>query len=153
MAVFIVSKIQILHQFTDHHLPPASSSKTQLKPVLNIQYGISFSPDLSWRDCVFSLTKQAFKKLCVEAPSETICRRIVRFCMEYFSHVWDSIHIAFLNGEIEGFSLKLSNLFLVVELLHHSHYYNIYFEISSCIPPPLKKTEPRRSTQSYHRKF
>src|ERR1700755_3303622 len=46
------------------HTTVISSSKTQLKPssVFNI-LGVSFSRDLSWKDNIISLPKQASKRL------------------------------------------------------------------------------------------
>ena len=72
-VVFNASKTQFLHISTRHNLPDNYDiffESTQLKPssVLNI-LGVSFSRDLSWKDHITSLSKQASKKLCSEATS------------------------------------------------------------------------------------
>ena len=79
------------------------SSKTQIKPssLLNI-LGVSFSRDLSWKDHITSLSKQASKRLGVLrrlqyffTPPQLLAlyRGVVRPCMEYVSHIWDVPHI------------------------------------------------------------
>src|ERR1700755_2616397 len=84
---------------TIFHTTMTSSSKTlRLKPssVLNI-LGVSFSRDLSWKDHIISLSKQASKRLGVLrrlrsffTPPQLLAlyRGVVRPCMEYASHIW-----------------------------------------------------------------
>src|ERR1700755_603917 len=67
MVVFNASKTQFLHLSTRHNLPynyDIFFENTQLKPssVLNI-LRVSFSRDLSWKDHIISLPKQASKRL------------------------------------------------------------------------------------------
>src|SRR6201990_2527222 len=67
MVVFNASKTQFLHLSTRHNLPHNYDiflENTRLKPsfVLNI-LGVSFSRDLSWKDHITSLSKQASKRL------------------------------------------------------------------------------------------
>src|ERR1044072_1084796 len=66
MVVFNVSKTQLLHLSSRHNLPHNYDifENTRLKPssVLNI-LGVSFSRDLSWKDHIISLSKQASKRL------------------------------------------------------------------------------------------
>ena len=76
MVVFNASKTQFLHLTTRHNLPDNYNIflvNTQLNPsaVLNI-LGVSFSRDLTWKDHVVSLTKQASKRL-------GVLRRLQRF--------------------------------------------------------------------------
>src|ERR1700755_1751860 len=66
MVVFNALKTQFLHFSTRHNLPHNYDiffENNQLKPssVLNI-LGVSFSRDLSWKDHITSLSKQASKK-------------------------------------------------------------------------------------------
>ena len=67
MVVFNASKTQFLYLSTRHNLPHNYDillETTQLKPsfILNI-LGVSFSRDLSWKDHIASLSKQASKRL------------------------------------------------------------------------------------------
>src|ERR1044072_502624 len=67
MVVFNASKTQFLHLSTRHNFPHNYDiffENTRLKPssVLNI-LGDSFSRDLSWKDYIISLSKQASKSL------------------------------------------------------------------------------------------
>ena len=67
MVVFNVSKTQFLHLSTPHNLPHNYDiffENTQLKPssFLNI-LSVSFSRDLSWKDRITSLSKQASERL------------------------------------------------------------------------------------------
>src|ERR1700755_3649759 len=107
MVVFNASKTQFLHLFTRHNLPYnyIFFENTQLKPssVVNI-LGVSFSCDLSWKDHIISLSKQASKRLGVLrrlrgflTPPQLLAlyRGVVRPCMEYASHIWGgSTHTA-----------------------------------------------------------
>src|ERR1700755_1876895 len=92
-----------------------SSSKTQLKrsSVLNI-IGASFSRDLSWKDHITSLSKQASKRLGVLrrlqnyfTPPQLLAlyKGVVFPCMEYASHIWvGSTHTALLENVSQGIS-------------------------------------------------
>src|ERR1044072_923693 len=65
MVVFNVSNTQFLHLSTRHNLPHSYDvffENTLLKPesLLNI-LGVSFSPDLSWKDHIISLSKQTLR--------------------------------------------------------------------------------------------
>src|SRR6201990_472230 len=67
MVIFNDSKTQLLHLSTRHNFPHEYDKffeNTKLKPLslLNI-LGISFSRDLSWKDHITSLPKQASKRL------------------------------------------------------------------------------------------
>ena len=96
-----------------------SSLKTQLKPsfLLNI-LGVSFSCDLSWKDHIISLSKQASKRLGVLrrlrgffTPPQLLAlyRGVVRPCMEYASHIWGgSTHTAILE-KVESRAFRLIN--------------------------------------------
>src|ERR1700755_3178855 len=145
MVVFNATKTQFLHLSILHNLPHNCDiffENTQLKPssVFNI-LGVSFSRDLSWKDHITSLSKQASKRLGVRrrlqhffTPPQLLAlyRGVVRPCVEYASHIWGgSTHTALLEKvESRAFRLinspaltnSLSNLFLPVELLRHSLY-------------------------------
>src|ERR1700755_2245103 len=65
MFVFKVSNTQLLHLSTRHNLPHSYDvffENILLKPssLLNI-LGVSFSPDLSWKDHIISLSKQTLR--------------------------------------------------------------------------------------------
>src|ERR1044072_7370208 len=67
MVVFNASKTQFLRLSTRHNLPHNYDiffENKQLKPLslLNI-LGVSFYRDLSWKDHIISLSKQASKRL------------------------------------------------------------------------------------------
>src|SRR6201990_2143053 len=111
MVVFKSTKTQFLHLSTRHNLPHNYDiffENTQLKPsyVLNI-LGVSFSRDLSWKDHITSLSKQALKRLCVLrrlqnyfTPPQWLAlyRGVVCPCMEYASQIWGgSTHTALLE--------------------------------------------------------
>src|ERR1700755_775199 len=99
MVVFNASKTQFLHLSTRHNLPHNYDSffeNTQLKPssLLKIVF-VSFSYDLSWKDHIISLSKQASKRLGVMWRLQhfftrpqllTLYRGVIRHCMEYSSH-------------------------------------------------------------------
>ena len=144
MVVFNASKTQFLHLTTRHNLPDTYNiffENTELKPspILNI-LGVSFSRDLSYKDHIVSLTKQASKRLGVLrrlrnffTPSQLLAlyRGVVRPCMEYASHIWGgSTHTALLEMvESRAFHLinspALTNSLQSlppVELLLHSPY-------------------------------
>ena len=114
MVVFNASKTQFLHLSTRHNLPHNYDiffENTQLKPssVLNI-LGVSFSRDLSWKDHITSLSKQASKRLGVLrrlrsffTPPQLLAlyRGVVLPCMEYVSHIWNSsTHCSSRKGEV-----------------------------------------------------
>ena len=118
---------------TIFHTTTISSSKTrnsnlhlfvffenkQLTPssVLNI-LGEFFSRDLSWKDHITSLSKQASKRLGVLrrlqhffTPPQLLAlyRGVVRPCMEYASHIWGGFtHTAFLE-KVESRAFCLIN--------------------------------------------
>ncbi|KAL7644590.1 UNVERIFIED_CONTAM: hypothetical protein RMT77_004127 [Armadillidium vulgare] len=142
MVVFNATKTQFLHLSTRHNLPHNYDiffENTQLKPssVLNI-LGVSFSCDLSWKDHITSLSKQASKRLGVLrrlqhffTPPQLLAlyRGVVRPCMEYASHIWGgSTHTVLLEKvesrafRLNSSALTLFNLFLPVELFRHSLY-------------------------------
>src|ERR1044072_2843968 len=89
-----------LHLSTRHNLPRNYDiffENTEIKSssVLNI-LGVSFSRDLSWKDHITSLSKQAPKRMGVLrrlrsffTPSQLLAlyRGAVRPCMEYASHI------------------------------------------------------------------
>src|ERR1700755_2007651 len=101
MVIFNASKTQFLHLSTRHNLPHNYDiffENNQLKPssVLNI-LGVSFYRDLSWKDHITSLSKQASKRLGVLrrlqnyfTPPQLLAlyRGVFRPCMEYASHLW-----------------------------------------------------------------
>src|ERR1700755_3527491 len=112
----------IFHLSTQHNLPHNYDiffENTQLKPssVLNI-LDVSFSRDLSWKDHITSLSKQAFKRLGVLrrlqhffTPPQLLAlyRGAIRPCMEYASHVWGgSTHTALLE-KVESRAFRLIN--------------------------------------------
>src|ERR1700755_1995838 len=178
MVVFNASKTQFLHLSTRHNLPHNYDiffENTQLKPssVLNI-LGVSFSRDLSWKDHITSLSKQASKRLCVLrrlrgffTPPQLLAlyRGAVRPCMEYVSHIWGgSTHTAILEKvESRAFRLinsptltnslqSLSSRRIVASLSLYYRYYSGHCssELSRCIPPPLRRARATRlSTQSH----
>ncbi|KAL7630252.1 UNVERIFIED_CONTAM: hypothetical protein RMT77_019605 [Armadillidium vulgare] len=178
MVVFNASKTQFLHLSTRHNLPHNYDiffENTQLKPssVLNI-LGVSFSRDLSWKDHITSLSKQASKRLGVLrrlhsffTPPQLLAlyRGVVRPCMEYASHIWGgSTHTAILEKvESRAFRLintpaltnslqSLSSRRIVASLSLYYRYYNGHCssELSRCIPPPLRRARATRlSTQSH----
>src|ERR1700755_2019506 len=123
MVVLNASKTQFLHLSTRHNLPYNYGifENTQPKPssVLNI-LGVSFSRDLSWKDHITSLSKQASKSLGVLSrlrsfftPPQLLAlyRGVVRPCMEYTSHIWGgSKHTALLE-KVESRAFPLINSF------------------------------------------
>ncbi|KAL7640559.1 UNVERIFIED_CONTAM: hypothetical protein RMT77_008834 [Armadillidium vulgare] len=178
MLVFIASKTQFLHLSTRHNLPHNYDiffENTQLKPssLLN-NLGVSFSRDLSWKDHITSLSKQASKRLGVLRPLQyfftppqllALYRGIVRPCMEYASHIWGgSTHTALLE-KMESRALRLINSPALTNSLQSlsarrnaaslSLYYRYYnghcsSELSRRIPPPLRRDRATRlSTQSH----
>src|ERR1700755_2815427 len=99
MVVFNATKTQILRLSTRHNLPHNYNffENTQLKPssILNI-LGVSLSRDLSWKDHISTLSKQASKSLGVllalpyffTSPQLfALYGGVVRSCMEYASHI------------------------------------------------------------------
>src|ERR1700755_781593 len=138
MVVFNVSNTQFLHLSTRHSYD-VFFENTLLKPssLLNI-LDVSFSHDLSCKDHNISLSKQTSKRLGVLRrlqyffnPISQHYRGVVRTCMEFASHIWGgSSYTAFLEkGESMAFVsptllllLTLSNLYLPVELLHHTFF-------------------------------
>ena len=150
MVVFNASKTQFLHLSTRHNLPHNYDiffENTQLKPssVLNI-LGVSFSRDLSWKDHITSLSKQASKRLGVLrrlrgffTPPQllAIYRGAVRPCMEYASHIWggsthtvilekvESRAFRFINSPALTNSLQsLSSRRILASLSLYYRYYN-----------------------------
>ncbi|KAL7629944.1 UNVERIFIED_CONTAM: hypothetical protein RMT77_014945 [Armadillidium vulgare] len=178
MVIFNASKTQFLHLSTRHNLPHNYDiffENTQLEPssVLNI-LGVSFSRDLSWKDHITSLSKQASKRLGVLrrlqnyfTPPQLLAlyRGVVRPCMEYASHIWGgSTHTALLEKvESRAFRLinspaltnslqSLSARRIVASLSLYYRYYNRHCssELSDRIPPPLRRARATRlSTQSH----
>ncbi|KAL7641293.1 UNVERIFIED_CONTAM: hypothetical protein RMT77_008431 [Armadillidium vulgare] len=178
MVVFNASKTQFLHLSTRHNLPHNYDiffENTQLKPssLLNI-LGVSFSRDLSWKDHITSLSKQASKRLGVLrrlqyffTPPQLLAlyRGVVRPCMEYASHIWGgSTHTALLE-KVESRAFRLINSPALTNSLQSlsarrnvaslSLYYRYYnghcsSELSRRIPPPLRRVRATRlSTQSH----
>src|ERR1700755_2540123 len=144
MGVFNATKTQFLHLSTRHNLPHNYDiffENTQLKPssVLNI-LGVSFSRDLSWKDHITSLSKQASKRLGVLRRLRSfLCHPSCLLCIGVlFTPVWGMHRISGVVPHIQLFLkrwslglfvlstlpllLTLSNLFLPVELLRHSLY-------------------------------
>src|ERR1700755_2031332 len=178
MVVFNASKAKFLHLSTQHNLPHKYDiffENTQLKPsfVLNILGG-SFSRDLSWKDHITSLSKQASKRLGVLRPLQNyftppqllaLYMGVVRPCMEYASYIWGgSTHTALLEKvESRAFRLinspslthslqSLSAHRIVASLSLYYCYYNRHCssELSGRIPPPLRRSRATRlSTQSH----
>ncbi|KAL7630273.1 UNVERIFIED_CONTAM: hypothetical protein RMT77_019583 [Armadillidium vulgare] len=178
MVVFNASKTQFLHLSTRHNLPHNYDiffENTQLEPssVLNI-LSVSFSRDLSWKDHITSLSKQASKRLGVLrrlqnyfTPPQLLAlyRGVVRPCMEYASHIWGgSTHTALLEKvESRAFRLinspaltnslqSLSARRIVASLSLYYRYYNRHCssELSDRIPPPLRRARATRLfTQSH----
>src|ERR1044072_2030183 len=122
MVVFNASKTQFLHLSTRHNLPHNYDiffENTRLKPssILNI-LGISFSRDLSWKDYIISLSKQASKRVGVLRRPQNylttpqllaLYRGVVRPCMEYASHIWGGYtHISLLE-KVESTEFRLIN--------------------------------------------
>ena len=178
MVVFNASKTQFLHLTTRHNLPDTYNiffENTELKPspVLNI-LGVSFSRDLSYKDHIVSLTKQASKRLGVLrrlrnffTPSQLLAlyRGVVRPCMEYASHIWGgSTHTALLERvESRAFHLinspaltnslqSLSARRTVASLSLYYRYYNRHCssELSDRIPPPLRRARATRLSTHSH---
>src|ERR1044072_6321218 len=178
MVVFNATKTQFLHLSSRHHLPHNYDiffENTQLRSLslLNI-LGVSFSRDLSWKDHITSLSKQASKRLGVLrrlqyffTPPQLLAlyRGVVRPCMEYASHIWGgSTHTALLEKvESRAFRLinspaltnslqSLSTYRIVASLSLYYRYYNGHCssELSRRIPPPLRRVRVTRlSTQSH----
>src|ERR1700755_3496807 len=166
MVVFNATKTQFLHLYTRHNIPHNYNifENTQLKPssVLNI-LGVSFSRDLSWKDHITSLSKQASKRLGVLrrlrsffTPPQLLAlyRGVVRPCMEYASHICGgSTHTAILEKvESRAFRLinspaltnspqTLSSRQIVASLSLYYRYNNGHcsFELSRPMPPPLRR--------------
>src|ERR1044072_2197184 len=122
MVVFNATKTQFLHLSTRHNLTHNYDiffENTQLKPssVLNI-LGVSFSRDLSWKDHITSLSKQASKRLGVLrrlqhffTPPQLLAlyRGVVRPCMEYVSHIWGGSTFTALLEKVESRAFRLIN--------------------------------------------
>ncbi|KAL7630555.1 UNVERIFIED_CONTAM: hypothetical protein RMT77_019253 [Armadillidium vulgare] len=148
---------------------------TQFKPSsLHNILGVSFSRDLSWKDHITSLSKQASKRLGVLrrlqyffTPPQLLAlyRGVVRPCMEYASHIWGgSTHTALL-GKVESRAFRLINSPILTNSLQSlsarrnvgslSLYYRYYnghcsSELSRRKPPPLRRARATRlSTQSH----
>ena len=178
MVIFNASKTQFLHLTTRHNLPNTYNiffENTELKssPVLNI-LGVSFSRDLSYKDHIVSLTKQASKRLGVLrrlqnffTPPQLLAlyRGVVRPCMEYASHIWGgSTHTALLERvESRAFHLinspaltnslqSLSARRTVASLSLYYRYYNKHCssELSCRIPPPLRRARATRLSTYSH---
>src|ERR1044072_9071220 len=178
MVVFNASKTQFLHLSIRQNLPHNYDfflENTQLRPssVLNI-IGVSFSRDLSWKDHITSLSKQASKRLGVLrrlqnffTPPQLLAlyRGGARPCMEYVSHIWGgSTHTALLE-KVESRAFRLINSpaltdslrshsarRIVASLSLYYRYYNGHCssELSRRIPPPLRRVRATRfSTQSH----
>ncbi|KAL7631513.1 UNVERIFIED_CONTAM: hypothetical protein RMT77_018187 [Armadillidium vulgare] len=178
LVVFNASKTQFLHLSTPRNLPHNYNvffENTQLKPssVLNI-LGVSFSPDLSWKNHITSLSKHVSKSLGVLRRLQNyftspqllaLFRSVVRPCMDYASHIWGgSTHTALLEKvESRAFRLinspaltnslqSLSARRIVASLSLYYRYYNGHCssELSRCIPPSLRiaRATPL-STQSH----
>src|ERR1044072_9005114 len=122
MVVLNVTKTKFLHLSTRLNLPHNYDiffENTQLRPssVLNI-LGVSFSRDLSSKDHITSLSKQASKRLGVLrrlqyffTPPQLLAlyRGAVRPCMEYASHIWGgSTHTSLLE-KVESRAFRLIN--------------------------------------------
>ena len=142
MVVFNASKTQFLHLSTRHNLPHNYDiffENTQLKPssVRNI-LGVSFSRDLSWKDHITSLSKQASKRLGVLRRLQNYFTppQLLALNRDVFRPVWSMLHTSgvvpliqlslrrwslgrFVSSTLM-LSLTLINLFLPVELLLHS---------------------------------
>ncbi|KAL7643765.1 UNVERIFIED_CONTAM: hypothetical protein RMT77_005771 [Armadillidium vulgare] len=178
MVVFNALKTQFLHLSTRHNLPHDYDiffENTKLKPssVLNI-LGVSFSRDLSWKDHITSLSKQAFKRLGVLrrlqnyfTPPELLAlyRDAVRSCMEYASPILGGSPNTVLLEKVESTAFRLINSpaltnslqslsarRIVESLSLYYRYYNRHCssELSRRIPPPLRRARATRlSTQSH----
>jgi hypothetical protein len=180
MVVFNASKTQFLHLTTRHNLPDNYNiffENTQLNPsaVLNI-LGVSFSRDLTWKDHVVSLTKQASKRLGVLRRLQrfftsdqllALYKGIVRPCMEYASHIWGyspPSHTVLLDRvEARAFRIindpvltnclqSLSTRRIVASLSLFYRYYNGHCssELSNRLPPPLRRVRATRLSIQSH---
>src|ERR1044072_8311266 len=122
MVVFNASKTQFIHLSTRHNILSHNydifeNIRLKSSSVLNI-LGVSFSRDLSWKDHLTSLSKQASKRLGVLrrlqhffTPPQLLAlyRCVVRPCMEYASHIWGgSTHTALLE-KVESRAFRLIN--------------------------------------------
>ena len=178
LVVFNASKTQFLHLTTRHNLPHDYQiyfEDTKLEPssVLNI-LGVSFSRDLSWKDHITSLSKQASKRLGVLgrlksffSPPQLLAlyRGVVRPCMEYASHIWGgSTHSVILDRvESKAFRIinspplteslqSLSARRIVASLSLFYRYYNKHCssELFGRIPPPLRRARTTRLSTHSH---
>src|ERR1044072_2431675 len=122
-------KTQFLHLFTRYNLSNNYDIfllNTQLKPtsVLNI-LGVSFTRDLSWKDHIISLSKQASQRL-------GVLKRLQNYftpqqLLALYRGVVPFIQLSLIKWSLGHFVsstllllLTLSNLFLPVKLLRHS---------------------------------
>ena len=180
LVVFNASKTQFLHLSTKKNLPhdyPIFFEGTQLKPssALNI-LGVSFSPTLSFKEHIVSLSKNASKKLGVMrrlrgyfSPSQLLAlyRGVVRPCMEYSSHVWGGScqsHLQLLDKvESKAFHLinspiltdnlqTLSERRSVATLSLFYRYYNKHCssELANHVGKSYKPVRETRWTSSVH---
>ncbi|KAL7644702.1 UNVERIFIED_CONTAM: hypothetical protein RMT77_004515 [Armadillidium vulgare] len=160
---------------TIFHTTMISSSKTLNSNLhLFLIFLAFFFRDLSWKDHITSLSKQASKRLGVLrrlqnyfTPPQLLAlyRDVVRPCMEYSSHIWGgSTHTALLE-KVESRAFRLINSPALTNSLQSlsarrivaslSLYYRCYnrhcsSELSGRIPPPLRRARATRlSTQSH----
>ena len=178
LVKFNSSKTQFMHITMRRNTPaayPLQFDSTQLTPSSSLNIlGVSFSPDLSWKDHIISLAKSASKKLGVLSrlqtffnPAQllTLYRGFIRPCMEYNSHVWGgSTHTALLN-RVESKAFRLINsrpltdslqpLSLRRNVASLSLFYRYYHghcssELSESIPPPLRRVRNTRLAANSH---
>ena len=177
LVSFNASKTQSLHITTRRIVTPLTVrfGDSELSPSSSLDIlGISFSPDLSWKDHIISLAKSASRKLGVLTrfrrfftPPQfySLYRGQIRPCMEYCSHVWGgSPHVALLD-KIERRALRIINapaltsscqpLSVRRDVASLSLFYRYYHqhcstELHLCVPPPLRRARDTRLASTSH---
>ena len=132
--------------------------------------GISITSTFSWKPHIVNLAKSASQKLgmlyrCRDyfTPEQllSIYRGLIRPCMEYCSHIFNSSTSTYLLDRVEAKAFRLinsptitssfSSLSLRRDVAALSLFYRYYFghcsrELVACVPPP--KTWPRNTRQA-----
>ena len=177
--VFNASKTQFLHMTTRRGDLPLDynlffdNTKLEPSPNLNI-LGVSFSPNLSWKEHIVSLAKSASRRLGVlgrlrefYTPSQllSVYKGQVRPCMEYASHIWGGSSHTRMLDRVESRAMRLINSRPLTDSLQSvsdrrqvaslSLYYRYYnnhcsAEVAQRVPPPMRRARGTRQSSQSH---